>query len=82
MCEHLMIMKRTIESFHNRVFWDMEGLTRRLREKLFDDLIPDAERFGITSREVTELAEHADGKTFLARFRGLALERGITIIGS
>jgi hypothetical protein len=76
-----MAMKRSIESFQNRVFWDMEALTRKLRERLFDDLIPDAERFGITSREITELAEDADGRTFLARLRGLALERGITIVG-
>ncbi len=74
-------MKRSIQSFHNRVFWDIEALTRRLSEKIFDDLIREAERFGITSREITELAEDADGRTFLARFRGLALERGITIIG-
>ena len=50
-----MAMKRSIESFQNRVFWDMETLTRQLRERLFDDLIPDAERFGITPREITEL---------------------------
>jgi hypothetical protein len=74
-------MKRSIESFHNSVFRDMDALTRRLRGKVFDELIDDAKRCGITFREITAMAEGADGRTFLARFRGLALERGITIVG-
>ena len=74
-------MKRRIVGFQNRLFWDKEALTKRLKERMFDDLIREAQRFGITFREVTELAEDADGRTFLARFRGLALERGITIVG-
>jgi hypothetical protein len=81
MCDYQISVKRSIESFHNRVFWDRAGLTRRLREKVFDELVEDAGRCGITVQEISELAEGADAQTFLARFRGLALERGVTIIG-
>jgi hypothetical protein len=52
-----------------------------VRENVFDEFVEDARRCGISKREIAQLAENADGKTFLARFRGLALERGVTLIG-